>query len=121
VAPSEHVVTIASCVGKYDEACEEEEIHTKVRLLVAEDECASFQGTFQRGKACPTDGLLARCDLPGKRTLLVTGPASRDARARFCAQKNGKLEELAPASSASALVPDPDPPAEKSEIDVRRK
>jgi hypothetical protein len=118
----EHAITITSCAGKYDEACEEEEVHAKARLLVAEDECTSFKGTFQRGKGCPTDGLLARCDLPGKRTLLVTGPANPDARARFCSQKKGKLEELAPAASASAPVaPDPDPPPEKAEIDVRRK
>jgi hypothetical protein len=120
VAPAEHAITITSCVGKYEEACEEEEVHAKARLFVAEDECRSFKGTFHHGKACPTEGLLARCDLPGKRMLLVTSPPSSEARARFCAQKKGKLEDLAPAASGSALA-DPDPPPEKSEIDVRRK
>jgi hypothetical protein len=120
VAPAEHAVTLTSCVGKYDEGCEEEEIHAKARLLVAEDECTSFKGTFER-KACPQEGLLARCDLPGKRTVLVTGPANPDARARFCTQKKGKLKELAPASPSAEVAPDPDPPPEKGDIDVRRK
>ena len=114
-----HTVVVASCSGKYEEACEEEEIHSTSRLAPAEDECKSFGGSFQKGRACPRETLLSECDLPGKKRLLMTGPANPEARGRFCTQKKGKLINRAPEPAPSASVaPDLDPPPEKGEVEV---
>lgn len=119
--PEDHAVTLVSCIGKYDEGCEEEEIHSPTRLATAEDECTSFKGTWTKGKSCPRESLVGECDLPGKRRILMTGPANPDARARFCTQKRGRLVGgPSPAPSAGASVePDADPPPERGEIEIR--
>ena len=120
--PEEHVVTLVSCVGKYDEGCEEEEVHGAPRLAIAEDECKSFKGTWAPGKPCPRENLVGECDLPGKRRIFMTSPQNIDARNRFCVQKRGKLIGSAPPPSGSqSAEPDPDPPPERGEIEIRRQ
>lgn len=119
--PEEHEVVLASCTGKYDEGCEEEEIHSPARVAIAEDECRSLQGTWSRGKPCPRENLVGECDLPGKRRVFMTSPQNADARNRFCTQKRGRLVGASPTpTSSQSAEPDPDPPAERGEIEIRR-
>lgn len=114
-----HAVVVASCSGKYEEACEEEEIHSAPRLAAAEDECKSFGGTWKKDRTCAREALLSECDLPGKKRLFMTGPANPEARERFCSQKKGKLINRAPEAVPSASVaPDLDPPPEKGEVQI---
>lgn len=115
-------VTLTSCRGKYEKACEEEEVHANPRLKPAEDECRTFGGSFTSGTGCSRDGALATCDLKGKRTIVMQGPASPDARKRFCDERGGKLIEIAPATSASvsaAPAVDEDPPSPKPDAVIR--
>jgi hypothetical protein len=115
-------VTMTSCRGKYVAACEEEEVHATPRLKPAEDECRTFGGSFTSGTGCARDAALATCDLKGKRTVVMVGPPSPDARKRFCDERGGKLTEIAPATSASASAApaiDEDPPAPKPDAVIR--
>jgi hypothetical protein len=120
--PPPERVTMTSCRGKYEKACEEEEVHAAPRLKPAEDECRTFGGSFTSGTGCSRDGALATCDLKGKRTVVMLGPASADARKRFCDERGGKLNEIAPATSASASAApavDEDPPSPKPDAVIR--
>ncbi len=120
--PAPERVTMTSCRGKYENACEEEEVHAGPRLKPAEDECRTFGGSFTSGTGCSREGALATCDLKGKRTVVMRGPASPDARRRFCDERTGKLNEIAPASSASASAApaiDEDPPSPKPDAVIR--
>lgn len=116
-------VTLTSCRGKYEKACEEEEVHAPPRLKPAEDECRTFGGSFTSGTGCSREGALATCDLKGKRTIVMLAPPSPDARKRFCDERGGKLSEIAPpatSSSASAApAVDEDPPSPKPDAVIR--
>lgn len=115
-------VTMTSCRGKYEKACEEEEVYATPRLKPAEDECRTFGGSFTSGTGCSREGAIATCDLKGKRTIVMLGPPNADARKRFCDERGGKLIEIAPATSASASAApavDEDPPSPKPDAVIR--
>ncbi len=120
--PTPDLVTMTSCVGKYEGACEEEEVHATPRLKPAEDECRTFGGVFHAGTGCPRETALALCDLKGKRTVVLSGPPSLDARKRFCSEREGKLFEAVPSPSSSASAApavDEDPRAPKPDAIIR--
>lgn len=120
--PTPDLVTMTSCVGKYESACEEEEIHATPRLKPAEEECRTFGGVFHAGTGCPRESALALCDLKGKRTVVLSGPPSLDARKRFCSEREGKLFEAVPSPSSSASAApavDEDPRAPKPDAIIR--
>lgn len=125
--PPKDPVTTTRCDGKYESACEEEQVHTMARLRASEDECRSFGGHYHVGGKCAREAALAECDLQGKRTIVLAGPANPDARKRFCDERSGALIEIAkPAASASASAsagpaPDEDPPAPKADVVIRRQ
>ncbi|MBK8936432.1 MAG: hypothetical protein IPM79_01960 [Polyangiaceae bacterium] len=127
VPPPVEGPTLVACEGKYDDACEEETVHTKARLAGVADECRSFGGKFvESGKACGREGARFMCDLKGKRVLVSRAVTSQEAAQRFCTERSGVYVDLAPspppsgsaAASASAPI-DLDPPPEKADVRIR--
>ncbi|NUP04701.1 MAG: hypothetical protein HOW73_01430 [Polyangiaceae bacterium] len=128
--PAKDNPTVVACEGKYDDACEEEEIFVSTRIGAAADECKAFGGKFREtGRPCVREGARFSCDLPGKRTIVSSHVTSAEAAERFCTERNGKYRDLAPppassatAAAASASAPvDPDPLPAKPDVVIRQQ
>lgn len=129
VPPPAEASKVASCEGKYDNACEEEVVHTSARLTALEEECRSFGGTYKLGAACGRDKARFGCDMKGKRTIVSRVFTTVEASKRFCEERQGTFIDMsgmvaatsASASPSASAPVDEDPPEPKSDVVIRQQ